>query len=73
MPEDEAKNFACNAVVINSPEGFQTAVIVPKGCPKTERTLMKWGFDVYSTDMSEYMKSGGACKCLTLKLGDYNG
>lgn len=60
IPEKEAKNFACNAVLINK------NVIIPSGCPQTARELEKLGYQVYACDMSEYIKSGGACKCLTM-------
>jgi hypothetical protein len=30
--------------------------------------LNEAGFEVLETDMSEFLKSGGACKCLTLKV-----
>lgn len=62
VPENEARRFACNAVVVNN------SVIIPSGCPETKSKLQNAGFDVYDTDMSEYIRAGGACKCLTLKL-----
>ncbi|VDK22871.1 unnamed protein product [Anisakis simplex] len=30
--------------------------------------MKKRGFEVVEVDMSEFMKSGGACQCLVLKL-----
>lgn len=62
VPEREAKRFACNAVVIGQ------NVILPTGCQETCKTLKTHGFNVYECDMSEFMKSGGACKCLTLEV-----
>ena len=62
IPEADAKKFACNAVVIDQ------NVIIPSGCDATEALLKQLGFTVYQTDMSEYIKAGGACKCLTLRL-----
>lgn len=62
VPENEAKHFACNAVCINN------NVIIPSNCPETTKLLEDNGFKVYSTDMSEFIKAGGACKCLTLRL-----
>lgn len=62
VPEQDAKKFACNAVVINN------HVIIPAGCDATQQILEKLGFTVHQTEMSEYIKAGGACKCLTLKL-----
>jgi N-dimethylarginine dimethylaminohydrolase len=62
VPEEDAKKFACNAVVIDD------SVIIPEGADTTQAMLEEHGFKVYQTPMSEYIKSGGACKCLTLKL-----
>lgn len=60
--EAEAKRFACNAVVINK------NVIVPSGCPQITEALQQRGFTVHACEVDEYIKSGGACKCLTMKL-----
>jgi N-dimethylarginine dimethylaminohydrolase len=60
--EEEAKRFACNAVVLNK------HVVLPSGCPHITAELEKRGFTVHACDMDEYLKAGGACKCLTLKL-----
>ncbi len=62
VPAQEARRFACNAVVLGD------RVIIPEGCPATQRLLEDLGFTVYDCDMSEFIKSGGACKCLTLML-----
>jgi N-dimethylarginine dimethylaminohydrolase len=62
VSEKEAKRFACNAVVIGQ------NVILPTGCPETCNLLESYGFIVHECEMSEYIKSGGACKCLTLTL-----
>jgi N-dimethylarginine dimethylaminohydrolase len=62
IPPQDAYKFACNAVNIDD------CVLIPSGCPETGEILKNAGFDVYETDMSEYIKSGGACKCLTLSL-----
>ena len=62
VPEEDAKKFACNAVCLGN------NVIIPSGCEGTKKLLTSAGFKVYDTDMSEYIKSGGACKCLTLRL-----
>lgn len=64
VPEEEAEKFACNAVVIGD------SIILPRGCPWATHALQDYGFEVYETPMSEFIKAGGACKCLTLKLGD---
>jgi N-dimethylarginine dimethylaminohydrolase len=62
IPEEEARQFACNAVSIDE------NVIIPSGCPQTKKMLQANGFTVYDTDMSQFILSGGACKCLTLKV-----
>jgi len=62
VPENEAKHFACNAVVLGK------HVIMPANCPETKNHLEHKGFTVFECDMSEFIKAGGACKCLTLLL-----
>lgn len=62
VPEVDAKKFACNAVAIGN------KVIIPSGCDATKKLLLSAGFEVFDTDMSEFIKAGGACKCLTLRL-----
>lgn len=62
VTEEEAKHFACNAVVIKK------NVILPSDCPQTEDMLKQAGYTTFPLPMSEFIKSGGACKCLTLKL-----
>jgi len=60
--ESEAKQFACNAVVIGKD------VILPSGCPDLMQKLQEAGYTPHDVEMSEFIKSGGACKCLTLAL-----
>ncbi len=62
VPEADAKRFACNAVVLGN------QVIIPSECATTKRLLEKQHFTVHACDMSEYIKAGGACKCLTLVI-----
>lgn len=62
VEEPEAKQFACNAVVLNQ------KVILPAGCEKIKSDLEKIDFEAIPCDVSEYIKAGGACKCLTLRL-----
>lgn len=59
---EEALKFACNSVVIGD------QVVMPAGCPKLQTELQNRGFRVYSVPLSEFIKSGGAAKCLTLYL-----
>lgn len=58
----EASRFACNAVV------FGRDIILPDGCPKLCDELVQRDFNPHEIPMSEFIKAGGACKCLTLFL-----
>jgi len=62
VPEEEALRFACNAVQIGK------AVVIPVGCPKTVRALTERGYTPYELDFSEFIKAGGAAKCLVLSM-----
>lgn len=62
VPEEEAVKFACNAVCVGRD------VVLPSGCPETMQKLEDFGYTPHSVEMSEFMLSGGACKCLTLAL-----
>lgn len=62
VPESEALRFACNAVVAGR------SVVIPAGCPETAKELEKRGFHVYALDFTEFIKAGGAAKCLVLKI-----
>lgn len=62
VPEDEGLKFACNAVCIRH------NVVLPSGCPKTERLLHAKGYRTHAVPLDEFMKSGGSAKCLTLAL-----
>ena len=59
---DEALCFACNAVV------FGKHVVLPSGCPQLTQQLEERGYMVHNVDLSEFLKTGGAAKCLTLFL-----
>jgi N-dimethylarginine dimethylaminohydrolase len=60
--QDEARRFACNAVVIGS------TVVTGAGCPELHRQLRERGFDAHETPLDEFIKAGGSAKCLTLRL-----
>jgi len=62
VDKEEARQFACNAVVIGR------TVITNTGCPTLQRRLLQRGFDVWETPLSEFVKAGGSAKCLTLRL-----
>lgn len=63
VPESEAVRFACNAVCIG------THVVIPEGCPLTMEMLASRGYTPHAVGLSEFIKAGGAAKCLTLALG----
>jgi N-dimethylarginine dimethylaminohydrolase len=62
VSHDEAFQFACNSVVAGR------KAIIHKPCTKLERELKKRGYTVFALPFSEFMKAGGAAKCLTLRL-----
>jgi N-dimethylarginine dimethylaminohydrolase len=62
VEENEARHFACNAVVLGK------NVVLPADCPGISNALEQRGYTVHPCDMKEYLKSGGACKCLTLRI-----
>ena len=59
---EEALRFACNAVVAKD------HIVLPSGCPVLTETLTALGYTVHSAELSEFLKAGGAAKCLTLML-----
>jgi N-dimethylarginine dimethylaminohydrolase len=60
--DHDALRFGGNAVVVGDTIAMNT------GCESLRSELKAHGFTVYETDMSEFLKSGGAAKCLTLLL-----
>uniref|UniRef100_A0A0N4WLA8 Amidinotransferase n=2 Tax=Haemonchus TaxID=6288 RepID=A0A0N4WLA8_HAEPC len=62
VSDKEARNFACNAVVIGN------NVVMHQGNEETANKLEKLGFSVKFVDMSEFIKSGGSAKCCTLAI-----
>ncbi len=62
VSDEDAHNFACNAVNAGSD------IIMHKGSGKLKTELEKNGFNIIEADVSEFIKAGGACKCLTLEL-----
>ncbi|ULU03532.1 hypothetical protein L5515_012945 [Caenorhabditis briggsae] len=63
VSEAEANAFVCNAITIRD------TVISPIGVSQnTKSALSARGKQVEEVDMSEFMKSGGACQCLVLRL-----
>lgn len=59
IPE-EAMHFACNAVL------WERNIVLPAGCPRLTSALEEKGYQPHPVPMTEFLKAGGACKCLTL-------
>lgn len=59
VTEEEALTFCCNAVVVDK------TIFMPS-CPSVADKLTFLGFKVNQFDLSEFIKSGGAAKCLTM-------
>jgi N-dimethylarginine dimethylaminohydrolase len=60
VAEEEAKHFCCNAVVL------ERDVVLPEGAPKLVSALRDRGYRCHELPMSEFLKAGGACKCLVM-------
>lgn len=62
VSEADARHFGCNAICIGR------NVILCAPARQLARTLEKRGFHVFPLDFSEFIKAGGAAKCLVLRL-----
>jgi lysine-ketoglutarate reductase/saccharopine dehydrogenase-like protein (TIGR00300 family) len=64
IPIDEldAVNFACNAVNVDR------IVVMNKASDRLKQTLNDRNFTVVETPLTEFLKAGGAAKCLTLRV-----
>ena len=62
VSEQDAICFACNAVNIGS------TLLLNKISRRLRTQLEFRGFDVIEIDLSEFLKAGGAAKCLVMKL-----
>ena len=59
---DEALTFCANSVVVGK------VIVMPACPPRVGRILERWGYDVCVSPVSEFLKAGGAVRCLTLPL-----
>ena len=57
---EEATHFCCNAIVIDR------EIVLPEGAPRLVGALTERGYRCHELPMSEFLKAGGACKCLTM-------
>lgn len=62
VSESDAKNFACNAIAIDR------NIVLHRASAELKSVLKRCGFEVIEVDVSEFIKAGGACKCLTLEI-----
>ena len=62
VPSDDASRFVCNAVVLGKD------VVVAAGCESTYSLLASRGYHAHPVELSEFIKAGGAAKCLSLRL-----
>jgi lysine-ketoglutarate reductase/saccharopine dehydrogenase-like protein (TIGR00300 family) len=62
ISEADAVNFACNTVNI------ERIVVMNKVSEGLNKILADRGFTVVETPLTEFLKAGGAAKCLTLKV-----
>jgi N-dimethylarginine dimethylaminohydrolase len=64
VSEKDALQFACNAVDLNG------HIFMNDTSDHLQKTLRAAGFKPVRTPLSEFIKAGGAAKCLTLKLAE---
>jgi lysine-ketoglutarate reductase/saccharopine dehydrogenase-like protein (TIGR00300 family) len=62
VDEVDAVNFACNAVNIDQ------TIILNSASDRLHQALTARGFTLIETPLTEFLKAGGAAKCLTLRL-----
>jgi len=62
--EADALAFACNAVNVGD------TVILNQASAELRRQLEERGYTVLETPLTEFLKAGGAAKCLTLRLDE---
>jgi len=62
---DDAAAFACNMVNIGD------AIVMNSASPELKQRLAEAGFRVIETPLDEFMKAGGAAKCLVLQLTNH--
>lgn len=64
VSDEDAMNFACNAVNIGR------TVIMNEASSALRGEMVERGFELVETPLSEFMKAGGSAKCLTLRLDE---
>lgn len=62
VSENDALNFACNAVNVGR------TILLNQASDRLRSQLAELGFHIIETPLTEFMKAGGAAKCLTIKI-----
>ncbi|MBD2088814.1 TIGR00300 family protein [Microcoleus sp. FACHB-1515] len=62
VAEADAVNFACNAVNVDR------TIVMNQASDDLKQRLANVGFEVIETPLTEFLKAGGAAKCLTLRV-----
>jgi lysine-ketoglutarate reductase/saccharopine dehydrogenase-like protein (TIGR00300 family) len=62
VSEADAVNFACNAV------NLDRTIVMNQASDELKQRLANLGFEVVETPLTEFLKAGGAAKCLTLRV-----
>jgi lysine-ketoglutarate reductase/saccharopine dehydrogenase-like protein (TIGR00300 family) len=70
LDEADAVNFSCNAVNIDSLQDgkAERIVVLNKASDPLKQILSDRNFTVVETPLTEFLKAGGAAKCLTLRV-----
>jgi arginine dihydrolase len=64
VSEDDALLFACNAVNVGK------TILLNEISPELSARLEARGFEIIQLDLTEFLKAGGAAKCLVLRLSN---
>ncbi|HYG06057.1 MAG TPA: arginine deiminase-related protein [Stenotrophomonas sp.] len=64
VTEQDALAFACNAVDLDR------VLLLNRASAALRGALAAWGYTTLETPLDEFLKSGGAAKCLTLRLDE---
>ena len=64
VSEEDALKFACNTVCILD------NIFTPNCSDELSVLLLKYGYNHHQFDMREFLKAGGAAKCLVMDLNE---
>jgi lysine-ketoglutarate reductase/saccharopine dehydrogenase-like protein (TIGR00300 family) len=62
--ETDAARFACNAINLGK------RIVFNEACAELKTRLEALGFSISETPLGEFIKAGGAARCLTLRLNE---